>query len=158
MKVVPQQTILRLESVDSYTTGSGRTEIWRTLLNSFDARWLIGHGVGSTVAYFNETIGNATGVHNSFLLALYESGLIGFSLFIFSFLSLLIYHIKKKNALFVALIIGAMVSSLFLDTLNLRYLWNALILGVVEYNRTSFDQGLDSIEIRVKYRYIRSNI
>ena len=139
LRRIPENTAQRFLETDSFATGSGRTVIWRTLLCSFDARWLIGHGAGSTVTFFSESIGKATGVHNTFLLVLYESGIIGFSMYIYAYLNLLVYHIRNKNALFVALIIGSMVSSLFLDTLNLRYLWNALIFGVMDYNKSSHE-------------------
>ena len=131
---MPLQTIERIKNTDTYLTGSGRTDIWKTLISSFDDRWILGHGIGSTFSYFKDIYGKGTAVHNTFLLVLYESGIVGLCLYLYTFLGLIIYHFRSKNALVVVVILSALICSSFLDSLNFRYLWNGLIIGIIVYN------------------------
>ena len=132
---VASERLLKFDTyTDTYASGRSRLTIWGGLLSDFDTTWIIGHGVGSTISYFQMLYGKILGVHNTFLLVLYEVGIVGFVLFIYPYVSLIIYHFKEKNTEIVSLIVGALVSSFFLDSLNLRYLWNGLILGIMLYN------------------------
>ena len=138
LQFLPLSTRQRLFNFSSYTDeyayGGSRLTLWAYLFDDFDAQWLIGHGVGSTIPCFISKLGYESGVHNTFLLVLYEVGFVGFAFFIYPYISMIVYHYLHKNVIPCVLIIAAMVSSFFLDALNLRYLWNALIIGVVLYN------------------------
>ena len=136
----------------TYANGSGRTVIWKTLLKSFDINWLWGHGVGSSISYFKYEFGKAVAVHNTFLLVLYEVGILGFGIFIFSFVNMAYYH--RKNGVMFSIIIGSMISSFFLDALNQRYLWNSLMLCIMKYNADSNLQT-ETVPNRTKCRYFR---
>ena len=125
--------VLDFESYTStYANGSGRTVIWKALLSSFDIHWIWGHGVGSSISYFKEIYGKAVAVHNTFLLVLYEVGIFGFGIYFFSYVYMAIYH-RRNEALF-SILIGSLISSIFLDALNQRYIWNSLILCIMQYN------------------------
>lgn len=136
----------------TYANGSGRTVIWKALLKSFDVNWIWGHGVGSSISYFKNEFGKAVAVHNTFLLVLYEVGVLGFSIFAFSFVNMAYYH-RKNGALF-SIIIGSMISSIFLDALNQRYLWNSLMICILQYNANSNSQSLKASN-RSECRYFK---
>ena len=132
---LPEDTISRLLNIgsytDSYANGDSRIDTWIKILSTFDAKWLTGHGVGSSISFYLDLTGKASGIHNTFIWVLYEVGIFGFSFFIYPFVGLLIENIRKENAIYVAILSGALVSSFFLDSLNLRYLWNGLILALI---------------------------
>ena len=140
LRSLPSLTLDRLRYSDSYLNGSGRARIWEILISSFDAKWIIGHGAGSSIAFFLDYYGKASSVHNTFLLVLYESGIIGLTMFVFMLLDLLINTIKSKKGLIAAILAGAMMNALFLDSLNLRYLWNAVILCILQCNLFNCDR------------------
>ena len=150
LRKLPTLTLDRLRYSDIYLNGSGRIKIWEILISSFDAKWIIGHGIGSSISFFLDYYGEAVAVHNTFLLVLYESGLIGLTLFAFMLLDLLINMIKSKNGLIAAILAGAMVNAFFLDSLNLRYLWNGIIFSIMQYNAFNCD-GINIVESRFKY-------
>lgn len=135
---LPKETSSRLLEFDSYTetysNGGNRLTIWASMLKDFDAQWFVGHGVGSTISYFYQIYGELKGVHNTFLLVLYEVGFVGLFFFLFPFASLGVYHFCRRNALYAAVLAGALAGSFFLDALNLRYIWNALMLCTMYYN------------------------
>lgn len=150
LRTMPSLTLDRLRYSDNYLYGSGRSEIWEILISSFDAKWIIGHGAGSSIAYFLDYYGKASAVHNTFLLVLYESGIIGLIMFVFMLLDLLINTIKSKNILIAAILAGAMVNAFFLDSLNLRYLWNGIIICIMQYNLFECDR-IKMVESKFKY-------
>lgn len=153
---LPDTTVRRLFEFSSYTEeyaqGGNRLTLWSILLKDFDAQWIVGHGVGSTIITYIRTTGGVHGVHNTFLLVIYEVGVIGFILFIFPYVSELIYHIKRENDVYVALVIGALVCSFFLDALNLRYLWNSLMICIMKrsYDYKLLHKGYKSSSIYIK--------
>lgn len=121
--------LMDFESYSNLYAGKGnRLTIWKDLLDDFDFRWIFGHGPGSTISYFLTIYGQLQGVHNTFLLVLYEVGIIGFCLFIYPFVYLIKYNIDNKNGILLAIVISALICSFFLDALILRYIWNGLIL------------------------------
>lgn len=150
LRTLPTLTLDRLRYSDIYLNGSGRSKIWEILISSFDAKWIIGHGIGSSISYFLDYYGKASAVHNTFLLVLYESGFIGLTMFVFMLLDLLTTMIRSKNGLIAAILAGAMVNAFFLDSLNLRYLWNGIIFSIIQYNAFNCD-GTNIVENRFKY-------
>ncbi len=140
LHLLPSETtdrILGFESyADKYANGENRLTIWKSLLDTFDTQWIIGHGVGSTIAYFRILVGKLRGTHNTFLLVFYEVGIIGFGFFIFTFISTLVSSIKGRFNVVTGILVASLISSFFLDSLILRYLWNGLILCVIRCNCT----------------------
>ncbi len=137
----------------TYSNGLNRIVIWKTLLKSFDGKWILGHGVGSTINYLEAAIGRRTAVHNTFLHVLYEVGIVGFLIFFFPYFWMMKTYIKKNGEL-TAILAGAVICSIFLDALNLRYLWNGLILCMMQYH---LDGGREpempkkAVNLRSKY-------
>lgn len=132
----------------TYANGSSRTVIWKKLLESFDISWLWGHGVSGSLNYFQNVVGKPIAVHNTFLLVLYEVGILGFGIYIFSYVNMAYYH--RKNAVLFSILVGSLVCSIFLDALNLRYIWNSLILCIMQYN---IESSLQNNEINKQYHY-----
>ncbi len=64
----------------------GRVLIWETVVGSMQSstlpELLIGHGMGSSAQLISEEFGYLSSTHNSFLLALYDYGLLGAVLFL----------------------------------------------------------------------------
>lgn len=131
---ISQITFDRLFDFDSYTGGNGRIHIWTTALQEIVKNPLFGHGVFSHQGYFYEQFGRTLAMHNTFLFLLFEVGIIGFSLFIFPYIKTFLYAAKNKNAMICAVIISNVIAAFFLDALNHRYLWNALMFGLIFYN------------------------
>ncbi len=128
----------------TYSNQLNRVIIWQKLLSTFDEQWIWGHGVGSTVNYLERAIGKVTAVHNTFLHVLFEVGFAGFSLFIFPYVTMIRRYYKKNGAL-VSVLLGAMVCSFFLDALNLRYLWNGLMLCIMQYHFDIYGQEQETL-------------
>ena len=158
IKIKPSLFSMRAFDFDSYadmySNGGNRITVWKALLKSFDAQWLVGHGVGSSIAYFNAIYQKALGVHNTFLLVLYETGIVGLSFFLFPYFSMILFNWKQRNSIFVALLIAAMICSFFLDALNLRYIWNGLLLALMKYNAESVSKN-KAVEVKSIYKYIK---
>ena len=138
LSLLPSETADRLLGFDSYTdtysNGENRLTLWKSMLDDFDAQWMVGHGVGSTIAFFQNIKGRLQGVHNTFLLVIYEVGIVGFIFWFFPYISMLNYNISKRNHVVVGVLVASLLSSFFLDSLNLRYIWNALIICIMKYN------------------------
>lgn len=105
--------------------GSGRTELWKTGLQLFLQKPIWGWGIGSY------GLMTGSGMHNQYLIALMESGLIGFVLF----MTALWLYIKRlynhKSALGLALIFGAMVIIFFVDAYQKKYFWNCILFSEI---------------------------
>lgn len=152
MDLLSDRTINRLGNIDTYITGSGRIIIWKSLISSIDEKWIFGHGVGSSIAYYIDYYGKASAVHNTYLLVLYESGIIGLILYTYLLLDLAVNNFVNKKGINVAILTCAMVCSFFLDSLNLRYIWNGIILCIMQYN---FEVSRKRIAFERGYRYIK---
>ncbi len=153
LPIAARQRLFNFSSyTDEYAHGGSRLTLWSYLFETFDAQWIIGHGVGSTITFFTAKLGYDCGVHNTFVLVLYEVGIIGFVFFIYPYIGMIIYHFKRKNAVHTVLLICAMISSFFLDALNLRYLWNGLIICIIQF---SFDANSGQNNNLKQNRYIK---
>lgn len=137
----------------TYANGSGRTVIWKALLSSFDIKWIWGHGVGSSISYFQDMWGKTVAVHNTFLLVLYEVGILGFGIYLFSYIYMA-FHYRKNEVLF-SVLIGSLISSFFLDALNQRYIWNSLMLCIMQYNAETIQPQIQARSNGCEYKYIR---
>lgn len=141
--VLPKSLFDRLFDLSEYFSsgGTGRVKIWTTALKEMMRSPIIGFGVTSFLYYFSQVLGGAVAMHNTFLCVAFEVGIIGLVLFVVPFLSTAVNALKHKNALIVAIILANAVAACFLDSLYLRFLWNALIFGVVYKN---------SLELEIK--------
>ena len=137
ISLLPEGTSERLLGFSTYTdkydNGQSRLTLWKDMFDDFDAQWFIGHGVGSSITFFQMLKGTLQGVHNTFLLVLYEVGIIGFCFWLFPYIAMLFYNISRRNHVIAGVLIAALLSSFFLDALIVRYIWNALILSIMKY-------------------------
>ncbi|MBR0513983.1 MAG: O-antigen ligase family protein [Clostridia bacterium] len=138
ISLLPEGTSERLLGFSTYTdkydNGQSRLTLWKDMFDDFDAQWFIGHGVGSSITFFQMLKGTLQGVHNTFLLVLYEVGIIGFCFWLFPYIAMLFYNISRRNHVIAGVLIAALLSSFFLDALIVRYIWNALILSIMKYD------------------------
>lgn len=131
---LPERTFNRLFNFDAYIDGGGRINIWTSVLQEIIKRPLFGHGILSHQGYFYEQTGQVLSMHNTFLFLLFEVGAVGLALFLFPYTKTFLYAAKNKNAMICAVIIANIVAAFFLDALNHRYLWNAMMFGIIYYN------------------------
>ena len=139
--VLPGKLFNRLFDLSEYFSsgGMGRVKIWTTALKELIKSPIIGYGTTSHLYYFSQTLGGEVAMHNTFLCVAFEVGFVGLILFIIPFLSTFANALKHKNALIVAIIVANIAAAFFLDSLYLRFLWNALIFGVVYKNSLELD-------------------
>lgn len=130
-RFLPEASLNRLLMFDEYQAGSGRTVKWQGVIHYFYQRPLFGWGWGGTDF---RSVGYSDSAHNTFLTLLCEGGIFGFCLFMFPITSLFISAIKTKNALVIILLICGLMPSFFIDAINKRFLWNAIILVIMLTN------------------------
>lgn len=129
---LPTDIYERLFDLGSYEGGSERTVLWHNAweLYSKGLHPIFGAGWG---AYFGYN-GYYNAVHNTFLAMLCDVGIIGFSVFFIPILYAAIKLVRQKDVLPVSLLIGAMLSSFFIDANNKRFFWNAIIIVFIACN------------------------
>ncbi len=131
LQYLPEITFDRLFTFEDYEGGSERDIMWRYGINilSNPINLLMGIGWGG---YGGE--GGYNSLHNTFLSVLCDSGIIGFSV-LFGPIAVSIFKmLKAKNPLPLIIFISAMVPSFFIEAINKRFFWNALIYVFVSYN------------------------
>lgn len=127
-------TFIRLFNFNDYVGGNGRIALWLSALSQIIYHPFLGQGVSSHVGFFVEERGTALAMHNSFLAILFEVGIVGLLLFLWPSVKSFCYAAKMKNGMICAVIASCMLAAFFLDALLVRYLWNAIIIGIVYYN------------------------
>ena len=127
LRFLPEDTFERIFRFSSYTGGSGRTMLWENALEIFFANPFFGGGWGSYWGYN----GVYSAVHNTFLSTLADGGLIGFFLLFLPIFYILFKACRRGNLLALLLLLSGIVPSLFLDAINKRFFWNALIIGTI---------------------------
>jgi O-antigen ligase len=128
---LPTDLIDRVFNIDSYSSGSDRTIIWDVGINYIKENPILGHGIGSFLHYSANYFGTLKGMHNSYLMVLFETGILGFFFFIGSIILMSIKAIRQKNYFAFALLLAGLIPSIFLDALVKRFFWNGLILCII---------------------------
>lgn len=135
---IPQNIFDRLFEFDTYEGGSNRDFLWENAwglytqgLNPF-----FGAGWG---AYFNYN-GVGTVPHNTYLGMLCDVGIIGVVLFFGPIAKAVKSLISDNRVLPVCLMIIGAVPALFIESINKRFFWNAIILLMIFYNRNTADK------------------
>ena len=100
--------------------GDGRTAIWAERLFLLTESPLLGCGM-----IFDNGLWHGWANHNTYIQVLYSSGLIGLTLFIIPLV--IIYKRSNHKFIMLALFFSVFIPIFFLDTLDNRLLWNALI-------------------------------
>jgi putative peptidoglycan lipid II flippase len=120
------------------TTLNGRTYLWQAILDHFDPTQLLGYGLNaSTDLLTNLRVGFGGGLigtaaHNLFLGTLYDHGIIGVTLLILTFATLVISLIRgalkavdDQRALFAAVL--AVFVNVFIQSLDSNDIWSQSI-------------------------------
>lgn len=125
LRFLPENTFDRIFRFSSYIGGSGRSMLWENALEIFFNNPFFGGGWGSYWGYN----GVYSAVHNTFISTLTDGGLIGFSLLFVPVFVIILKAFKRGNLLSLLILLSGVVPSLFLDAINKRFFWNALIIG-----------------------------
>lgn len=133
--VLPPNTINRLFNFFG-DGGSGRLQLWIDAFNLFKTKPLLGGGWGAAT-YFNKRFPQA--VHNTYLSMLAEGGIVSFSLFIYPYFILIFKGIKKGNKFPLLMLSSMFILCFFIDAINKRFIWNALIISYFSLYLTSED-------------------
>ncbi|MTD30767.1 O-antigen ligase family protein [Planomicrobium sp. YIM 101495] len=114
----------RLFNFNSYEDGSHRSIIWKVTWERIKENLFFGNGWGNSPVV----------VHNTFLNMLNDVGLVGVSLFLFIFILLLLKIFRTKSYLALLILIAGTAPSFFIDAINKRFFWNAIILAFILVN------------------------
>ena len=129
-RVLPADVYNRLfETID--TGGSERTEIWAnawTLINN-PINFLFGSGWGS---YWGHNEYRVV-LHNTFLSTLCDTGMVGFLLFFAPMAKLARFFLRNRQTLPLVIFSAGMIPCLFLEAINKRFFWNAIIFLFMYY-------------------------
>lgn len=129
---LPEQIYERLFAFNDYEGGSGRTEIWA---NAWELVWkdlnfFFGAGWGSYWGYNGVT----RVLHNTFLSVFCDTGIVGFALLTVPFFyGFFVFH-KRRMVGLGCIFLATFVSIFFMEAINKRFFWNALILMLLYYN------------------------
>lgn len=132
---IPDKTFERLFVFSEYAGGSYRSDMWQNIWelytqNPFNIFFGLGWGTATIKT------GYLSGVHNTFLSMLCDVGLIGFLVFFFPIFGACLQLMRKKSYLPILLILSAFIPSIFIDSINKRFFWNAIIILFIFYTNT----------------------
>lgn len=131
VQYLPEASLDRLFDFSKYGDGSDRGALWGIIWDKVTEdplAMLIGTGWGSAYKYLD---GKA--VHNTFLTFLSDTGIVGLLLFVIPILIATVRLMKQKRLTPVLLLIAQMVPAFFIDAINKRFFWNAIIILFVSY-------------------------
>ncbi len=128
---IPIELLDRFLDFESYEGGSERTVIWDFAIQQLYESPIIGFGIGSFLNTSVNYFGHVKGMHNSYLMILFETGFLGITFFMSSIIILVLKIIKSRNYFALAILLCGLIPSLFLDALVKRFLWNGLILCAI---------------------------
>lgn len=119
-------------TVDINEFSAGRTKLWTESLHFWSERPLTGYGYGSFKYLDLTSIDKYKAAHNIFIQTLVELGLPGLILLIFVMYSTLNFKSRSNFSRSTkAGVIGILVVSMFIHTLNYDYLWLGLIFAEI---------------------------
>ncbi len=127
-RFLPEASLNRLLAFDDYASGSGRSIKWEYAIELFKQRPLFGWGWGGF------SYGSIGSLHNTFLTLLCEGGIVGLSLFTLPIIIMLIYALQKRRILIIVLLFCGLFPSFFIDAINKRFLWNAILISLLLIN------------------------
>lgn len=132
-KFLPLDIYNRLFLFEDYVGGSERDAIWRNTIDLILSNWaypIFGAGWGSYFGYN----GFYDSVHNTFLSIFCDTGVIGATLFFVPIMIIAYNLFKRKEILPTSILAAGLVPSLFIEAINKRFFWNALIFTIMVYN------------------------
>ena len=135
---LPERLFERLFTLEE-TDGGSRIDHWVMAMQKIAERPFLGNGIAGYFGYFKEQIGHEIAMHNTFVAVLFEVGAVGLSAFLALFLIPFRRALKNRHGMIIAVVLSNMIAAFFLDALHQRYLWNAMMFGLMYYNALSFD-------------------
>lgn len=129
-KFLLQGTFERIFNFSSYSDGSNRVSIWGNTLEILEENPLFGGGWGAYWGYNDKY----SAVHNTYLSVLSDGGLVGFILLFLPSIFVIYISIKSKHILPIIILLSGFMPSLFLDAINKRFFWNAIIIAFILIN------------------------
>lgn len=131
IRYLPEASFARLFGFEDYVGGSRRDIIWGIAWNLWTEHpltMLVGAGWGTAYVYLQ-----GTAVHNTFLSMLCDVGLFGTSLFLVPTAYAAVKLMKKGVIAPVMLLAAQMIPAFFIDAINKRFFWNAVIILLLHY-------------------------
>lgn len=134
---LPISITQRLFDFQTYAGGSRRDIIWTNAWNLYTEDLLS--------VFFGIGWGTVSGVHNTFLAMLCNVGLCITFLFLLPIFKRFILTIKRHEFFPALLLIGEFIPSFFIEAINKRFFWNAIIiLFLYSINNYSNSMIIDS--------------
>lgn len=144
LTAVPQDSLGRLLAFDEYKEGSGRAIRWELALELVKQRPIFGWGWGGY------RVGTGMAIHNTILTSLCDVGIVGTILLFMPSVLIFVDSIKKKAYAATLLLIVGVMPGIFIDAINKRFFWNALIFSIMilQYSKQKREtQGIESVEM-----------
>lgn len=129
--LLPEDITERLFDLEGYEDGNNRLGLWTHGLSLLKnpIHLAMGAGWGAYV-----TGRGALSLHNTFLSILCDVGLLGFCLLFAPIVRATSAMLKKKNILPFSVFVAGMVPSFFIEAINKRFFWNAIMFLFIAYN------------------------
>lgn len=135
VRFLPEASFERLFNFETYEGGSERDFLWQRSWEVYTRNpltILVGAGWGTVTPYINGTV-----VHNTFLSMLCDVGLIGTLLFMVPIVVIAMRMLRRGNPMSVLLLGVQFTPAFFIDAINKRFFWNALLILIMCYYQTS---------------------
>ncbi len=140
----PQDSVDRIfSSGKSLSSGNlnYRTVIWGASLDQWKESPIVGNGIGSLAYVLSPAHVQYGSAHNTFIQILTETGIVGFTLYIFILLSILYYifksPIKEDKAFMLALLLTALLCQLTMNTMKDKEAWFVLTMLAIHAHHKS---------------------
>ena len=151
---LPADITERLLNFTDYVGGSNRERLWSHGLQMLNdpITLLFGAGWGSYKAD-----GGFTSLHNTFLSILCDTGILGFCLLFVPIGWILIKLLKAKHPLPISLFIAGIAPAFFIEAINKRFFWSAILYVYIAYNAYLKEKTPDDTpaETKRRCRYIK---
>jgi O-antigen ligase len=139
--LLPLSIFDRLFSFSNYSGGSGRDLIWKNAWGLFLNFPIFGAGWGAYYGYN----GFYVAVHQTYLSMLCDVGILGTLLFFTPILKKLFEALKKRNYFPIIIFATGLLPAIFLDAINKRFFWNAIIISFVILNSNFVERKVTHI-------------
>jgi O-antigen ligase len=123
-----------LEITELNLNEHSRSTIWFYFGGLFVQAPVFGYGSGSFLPTL-ASVYRLSGAHNIYILVLLEFGIVGFLLFFTPVLFLLFHFFKRNNYEGLLILFGILSINFFLDGLQYKYFWIALMYLYILLNR-----------------------
>ena len=125
---MPQASIERLFSLNLYEGGSGRDDLWAYAIKLIKEKPIIGWGWG----------GYESGIHNTYLSMVCDLGIVGGTFFGIFLVMIGSKALKSRQPLAILILIAGLAPAFFIDAINKRFFWNAIIIATMVVNSYSY--------------------